>query len=62
MKEAIGSLYEALGTSGVYRRSPLDRHYRDIATMAQHVLAQTKTSVPSGRVLLGLDSQSFIGF
>ena len=34
VKEAVGTLYEALGTTGVYRRSPLDRHYRDIATMA----------------------------
>jgi alkylation response protein AidB-like acyl-CoA dehydrogenase len=62
VKEAVGLLYEALGTTGVYRRSALDRHYRDIATMSQHVLSQTKTYVPAGRALLGLDPQSLIGF
>jgi alkylation response protein AidB-like acyl-CoA dehydrogenase len=62
VKEAVGTLYEALGTTGVYRRSILDRHYRDIATMAQHVLSQTKTRIPAGRALLGLDPQSIIGF
>ncbi len=58
VKEAVGLLYEALGTSGIYRRSLLDRWYRDIATMTQHTLAQTKTLVPAGRALLGLDPQA----
>lgn len=62
VKDAVGLLYEALGTSGVYNTSPLDRHYRDIATMTQHVLVQPKTWVPSGRVLLGLDHQQLMGF
>jgi alkylation response protein AidB-like acyl-CoA dehydrogenase len=62
VKEAVGGLYEALGTTGVYRRSSLDRHYRDIATLSQHVLTQTKTAIPAGRALLGLDPQSLIGF
>ena len=62
VKQATNLVYEALGTSGVYARSPLDRHYRDIATMTQHVLAQPKTWVAAGRALMGLDPQSIVGF
>jgi alkylation response protein AidB-like acyl-CoA dehydrogenase len=54
-KEAVNLLYEALGTTGVYRRSPLDRHLRDLTTMAQHILMQTKTYAAGGRRLLGID-------
>lgn len=54
-KAAVTLLYEALGTTGVYRKSPLDRQMRDITTLAQHVLTQTKTYASSGRSLLGLE-------
>jgi alkylation response protein AidB-like acyl-CoA dehydrogenase len=54
-KEAVTLVYEALGTTGVYRRSALDRHLRDITTMAQHMLCQSKTYAGCGRVLLGLE-------
>jgi alkylation response protein AidB-like acyl-CoA dehydrogenase len=54
-KEAVSLLYEALGTTGVYRRSVLDRQLRDVITMGQHVVSQTKTYAASGRRLLGLE-------
>jgi alkylation response protein AidB-like acyl-CoA dehydrogenase len=54
-KDAVALVYEALGTTGVYRRSPLNRHLRDITTMAQHMLCQTKTYAACGRTLLGLE-------
>ena len=57
VKEAVGLLYEALGTTGVYRSSPLDRWLRDITTMTQHVLAQPKSMLAAGRALQGLDPQ-----
>lgn len=57
VKDAVNGLYEALGTTGVYRTSPLDRWYRDAATMAQHILTQPKSFVAAGRSLLGLDPQ-----
>jgi alkylation response protein AidB-like acyl-CoA dehydrogenase len=59
VKEAVNVLYEALGTTGVYRTSPLDRWYRDVTTMSQHVLTQPKSFVAAGRALLGLDPQAF---
>jgi alkylation response protein AidB-like acyl-CoA dehydrogenase len=54
-KEAVTLVYEAMGTTGVQRRSPLDRHLRDVTTLAQHILGQTKTYANCGRSLLGLD-------
>jgi alkylation response protein AidB-like acyl-CoA dehydrogenase len=57
VKDAVNGLYEALGTTGVYRTSPLDRWYRDATTMAQHVLSQPASFVGAGRALLGLDPQ-----
>ena len=53
-KQAVTLLYEALGTTGVYRRSTLDRQMRDVTTMAQHMVSQAKTYAASGRGLLGL--------
>ncbi len=54
-KDAVGLVCEILGTTGVYRRSPLDCHLRDVTTMAQHLLCQTKTYAACGRSLLGLE-------
>jgi len=60
-REAVGLVYEAVGTSGVYSSSPLDRHLRDVVTMAQHLLAQPRTLVDAGRVLVGVPPTT-IGF
>ncbi|HXM55901.1 MAG TPA: acyl-CoA dehydrogenase family protein [Candidatus Dormibacteraeota bacterium] len=37
-KEAVDLVFEAAGSSGVYRGQTLERCYRDIATAAQHTL------------------------
>jgi alkylation response protein AidB-like acyl-CoA dehydrogenase len=60
-KQAVGLVYETLGTTGIYRRSTLDRQLRDITTMTQHMLCQTRTYAACGRTLLGLDP-GLIGF
>jgi alkylation response protein AidB-like acyl-CoA dehydrogenase len=57
-KEAVTLLYEALGTTGVYRKSPLDRQLRDVTTLSQHVLTQTKLYAVAGRTLVGLPADS----
>jgi indole-3-acetate monooxygenase len=54
-KDAVTLVYEALGTTGVYRKSALDRQLRDVTTMTQHILAQNKTYANCGRSVLGLD-------
>jgi alkylation response protein AidB-like acyl-CoA dehydrogenase len=60
-KQAVGLVYETLGTTGIYRRSALDRQLRDITTMSQHMLCQTRTYAACGRTLLGLEP-GLIGF
>ena len=60
-KEAVQLIYEALGTTGVYRKSRLDRQMRDTVTAAQHIVSQPKTYVGAGRRLLGLDPE-MLGF
>ena len=60
-KDAVDLLYSTLGTTGVYRKSPLDRQLRDSTTLAQHMLVQTKTYAPGGRCMLGLDAAA-LGF
>jgi indole-3-acetate monooxygenase len=60
-REAVSTLYEALGTAGVYSSSPLDRHLRDLLTMSQHILVQPRSAVAAGRVLLGLEADA-LGF
>ena len=47
--------YESLGTTGIFAKSPLDRQLRDVTTMGQHIIAQTKTYANAGRSLLGLE-------
>jgi alkylation response protein AidB-like acyl-CoA dehydrogenase len=54
-KHAVTLVYEALGTTGIYRSSILGRHQRDLITLAQHLLTQPKTYASSGRALLGLN-------
>ena len=37
-KDAVDLVFEAAGTSGVFRGGPIERCYRDVATAAQHTL------------------------
>ncbi len=52
VKEAVNGPYEALGTTGGYRTSPLDRLYRDVTTTVQLILTQPKSFVAGGGALL----------
>jgi indole-3-acetate monooxygenase len=57
-KRAVALVYESLGTSCIHRGSTIGRRYRDLTTLAQHMLTQPKTYGSSGRVLLGLEPQA----
>jgi len=35
-------LYEEVGSQSVYRACPLDRHLRDLVTICQHIMGQTR--------------------
>ncbi|MEZ4333956.1 MAG: acyl-CoA dehydrogenase family protein [Myxococcota bacterium] len=59
-KTAVSGMYEAAGGSALYRRSPLDRLWRDISTISQHAFANEKGYAEVGRAMLGLDPQSLM--
>ena len=53
-RRVVALLYDTIGGSAIYsRRSPLDRHLRDIQTACQHILGQTKMLEDAGSLLLG---------
>lgn len=59
-KSAVSHLYEAAGGTALYRKSPLDRIWRDISTITQHAFANEKGYGEVGRAMLGLDPQSLM--
>jgi indole-3-acetate monooxygenase len=52
--EAVDRMYTAAGGTSVYTRNPLERCFRDIHTVTQHVSMNPANYEVSGRVLLGL--------
>jgi alkylation response protein AidB-like acyl-CoA dehydrogenase len=59
-KSAVAGMYEAAGGTALYRKSPLDRLWRDISTISQHAFANEKGYAEVGRAMLGLDPQSLL--
>ena len=51
---AVDAMYTAGGSTSNYDASPLQRHFRDIHALTQHVMVQPTTWEMTGRVLLGL--------
>lgn len=55
-RKVVSLLYDTIGGSAVYsQKSPFDRHWRDMQTACQHVVAQTKGWEGVGSLLLGGD-------
>ncbi len=59
-KSTVSAMYEAAGGTALYRKSPLDRLWRDISTISQHAFANEKGYAEVGRAMLGLDPQSLM--
>ncbi len=51
---AVDLLFEAAGTTAVYRSHPIERIYRDIHVAAKHLAGQTSNIDMAGQALLGL--------
>lgn len=56
--EAVQLLYETVGSAAIYRTSPLDRHLRDLITMGQHILAQTRLLEVVGGMWFGVEPEN----
>jgi alkylation response protein AidB-like acyl-CoA dehydrogenase len=52
--KAVELMYNAAGTTGIYTRSPLERHFRDIEVLKQHGFASESRWETAGQVYLGL--------
>lgn len=53
--KAVDVAYELGGGGSIYASSPLQRCFRDVHTMTQHIMVAEATLRPVGRVLLGQD-------
>lgn len=55
---AVAAVYHAAGGSSIYTSSPLERRFRDVHTLRQHMIIGPSTWELTGRVLLGTDADT----
>jgi alkylation response protein AidB-like acyl-CoA dehydrogenase len=55
---AVERVHAAAGTSANFIGHPLERCFRDVQVVRQHIMVSPQWAEAAGRVLLGLDSQS----
>lgn len=56
--KAVDLMYEAGGGTSIYATSPLQRCFRDVHVATQHAMVAQSTYELTGRLLLGLDTDS----
>jgi alkylation response protein AidB-like acyl-CoA dehydrogenase len=56
--EAIDLLYLTAGATALYTTSPLERVFRDVHAITQHIGVHPRVMESTGRVLFGLDSDT----
>ena len=52
--KAVELMYRVAGTSGIYTRSPLERHFRDVQVLRHHVFGAETRYETVGQVYFGL--------
>jgi alkylation response protein AidB-like acyl-CoA dehydrogenase len=56
--DAVDLMYNLAGGTSVYRRSPLQRIFRDVHVATQHMMVSPATFELTGRLLLGLETDT----
>lgn len=56
--KAVDRMYHAGGSTSIYDASPLQRHFRDVHVVTQHMAVAPVTLELTGRVLLGLETDA----
>jgi len=54
----VADMYQSGGGTALYRKSALDRYFRDSATISQHAFANENAFGEIGRAFMGLDPKS----
>lgn len=55
-RDAVRTLADTVGSASIDRRCPLERHLRDLTTIGQHLLAQTRSMETAGALWLRAES------
>ena len=58
--DAVQHIHAAAGASANFRTNPLERCFRDVQVVRQQIMVSPQWTRATGRVLLGLDSDSLI--
>ena len=56
--DVAASMFRTAGGAAVYRKSPIQRCFRDTAVAAQHAMVAPRTMETMGRMRLGLDTRT----
>jgi alkylation response protein AidB-like acyl-CoA dehydrogenase len=56
--QAVDLMYVAGGASSIYVSCPLERAFRDVHIMTQHIGVHPRVMHSTGRVLFGLESDT----
>ena len=54
----VDLMYNAGGGTSIYATSPLQRQFRDVHVLTQHIMVSPSTLELTGRILLGLDTDT----